>query len=358
MSTHEHNFTAKNAALILVAEDNADQRLIISKNLEADDYQVATAVDGMQALDTYKTISPDIVLLDAMMPEMDGFETCQRIRALPGAEQVPIIMLTALEDEVSVERAFAAGASDYLVKPIHWAVLRIRLRNLLQTQQAEQRFQALAQSATSGIITIDSAGIVWYVNPATEKLFGYAVNEINGQELSFLMPEEFRGLHLKGIQSYLETRQPKVIGKTVEVQGLRKNGEIFPMELSLSVSELNGEVSFTGIIRDISERVQAEEEMRKSREHFELLFDAAPDAYYLNDLKGTFIDGNRAAEKLVGYPKDELVGMNFLKLKLLPASQLAKAATILAKNALGKPSGPDEFTLQNKDRRQLEVEIS
>jgi len=108
---------------------------------------------------------------------------------------------------------------------------------------------------------------------------------------------------------------------------------------------------------DITERKQAEEELKSSEERLSILFEFAPDAYYLNDLKGNFVDGNKAAEELTGYEKDELIGKNFLKLKLLPPKQIPKAAMLLAKNALGKPTGPDEFILNRKDGTQVPVEI-
>ena len=88
------------------------------------------------------------------------------------------------------------------------------------------------------------------------------------------------------------------------------------------------------------------------------LFELAPDAYYLNDLRGNFINGNHAAEELTGYRKDEIIGKSFLKAGLLQVSQLPKAAVLLARNALGQATGPDEFTLIRKDGSQIQVEIS
>ena len=88
-----------------------------------------------------------------------------------------------------------------------------------------------------------------------------------------------------------------------------------------------------------------------------MLFEKAPDAYYLNDLKGTFIDGNEVAVRLTGYAREKLVGKSFLKLKLLSPNQIAKASTLLARNALGKDTGPDEFILTRKDGKQVPVEI-
>jgi PAS domain S-box-containing protein len=109
--------------------------------------------------------------------------------------------------------------------------------------------------------------------------------------------------------------------------------------------------------RDITDIKEAEEELKNSEEQLKILFEFAPDAYYLNDLKGKFIDGNKEAEKLLGYKKDELINKNFLKLKLLSPNQIPKVKVLLAQNAAGKPTGPDEFTLYRKDGSTVTVEI-
>ncbi|MFC1496554.1 PAS domain S-box protein [Candidatus Margulisiibacteriota bacterium] len=98
--------------------------------------------------------------------------------------------------------------------------------------------------------------------------------------------------------------------------------------------------------------------MIDSEERFKILFEHAPDAHYLNDLSGNFIEGNKMAEKLTGYDRKELIGKIFLKLKLLSADQIPKAAAALAKNALGHTTGPDKFTLTRKDGGSVEVEIN
>ena len=96
------------------------------------------------------------------------------------------------------------------------------------------------------------------------------------------------------------------------------------------------------VINDITERKQAEE-LKNSEERLKILFDYAPDAYYVNDLKGNFVDGNLAAERITGYKKEELIGKNFLKLKLLALTDIPKAAKALTKNIMGQPTGPEEF---------------
>ena len=105
------------------------------------------------------------------------------------------------------------------------------------------------------------------------------------------------------------------------------------------------------------ERKKAVEELQSSEERLEILFEFAPDGYYLSDLRGNFIDGNKAAEKIVGYRREELIGKSFLKLKLLSPKQILKAAALLAKNLSGQPTGPDEFTLNRKDGSQISLGI-
>jgi len=109
---------------------------------------------------------------------------------------------------------------------------------------------------------------------------------------------------------------------------------------------------------DFAEAKRAQSVLEDSEKRFKTLFEYAPDAYYLNDLKGNFIDGNVAAERISGYKKEELTGKNFLKLKLLTPNQLPKAAAALAKNVLGKATSPEEFQLTRKDGKKVDVEIT
>jgi PAS domain S-box-containing protein len=283
MANHSRNAEENpgNAPLILIVDDNPDQLSTISNNLKNEGFRLAQAISGAEALEAVTRRAPDLILVDVMLPDMDGIETCQRLRALPGGDVVPILLMTELDDETAVERAFQAGATDFVAKPIRWTVLNARIQSLLKSCCAERRYQALAQAAADGIITIDNQGLIQYLNSATEVLFGYQAAEIVGQDISILMPDEFGKAHSAGIQRYLETRQPKVIGGTVELQGLRKNGEVFRMELSLSVSEFAGELSFTGIIRDISERFQAQVELEHSHQFLRTVLESLSHPFYV-----------------------------------------------------------------------------
>jgi diguanylate cyclase (GGDEF)-like protein len=109
-----------------------------------DEFDVLEAADGAQAIALCERVMPDIVLMDALMPEVSGFDACQRIRQLPGGAELPVLMVTSLDDENAIARAFAAGASDYITKPIHFTVLKERVGRLIKANRAEVRARTLA----------------------------------------------------------------------------------------------------------------------------------------------------------------------------------------------------------------------
>jgi diguanylate cyclase (GGDEF)-like protein len=161
-----------------VADDDKTIRILLREAMEKEGYRVVEVSDGKQCLDAYETVKPDIVLLDAIMPVMDGFTCCKQLiqiarnnlmsalanfdtdsvagNTLIGKlwERTPIIMITSLDDEESVDRAFEAGASDYITKPIHWPVLRQRLRRLLQQAQVYKQLEA-ANRALQQLANVD-----------------------------------------------------------------------------------------------------------------------------------------------------------------------------------------------------------
>jgi PAS domain S-box-containing protein len=135
-----------------------------------------------------------------------------------------------------------------------------------QLAEAEARIRSVVNSVIDGIITIDEHGNVQSMNPAAEKLFGYPRSEVIGRNLKMLMPEPYRGEHDDYLANYLRTREAKIIGIGREVKGLRKDGSTFPMELSVGEFTLGERHYFTGIVRDIAERKQAEKNLLESEQ--------------------------------------------------------------------------------------------
>ena len=133
------------SATILVVDDDPFMQMQLKLYLQKEGHQVVLAKDGQDALVKFATAQPELVLLDAMMPVLDGFDCCQRlIRRYP--ENPPLVlMITGLDDETSVDRAFEAGAIDYVTKPIHWAVLRQRVKRLLYQSRLQHQLESANQ---------------------------------------------------------------------------------------------------------------------------------------------------------------------------------------------------------------------
>ncbi|MGC1308142.1 MAG: histidine kinase dimerization/phosphoacceptor domain -containing protein [Phormidesmis sp.] len=131
--------------LVLVVDDEPTTRLLLRVAMQKEGFRVIEASDGIECLTQFKQHRPDIVLMDAVMPNMDGFSCCAALQKIAGDVSVPVLMITSLDDSTSVDRVFEVGAADYAAKPIHWALLRQRvrgLRNAVKHQQAERQIEA------------------------------------------------------------------------------------------------------------------------------------------------------------------------------------------------------------------------
>jgi diguanylate cyclase (GGDEF)-like protein len=143
--------------LILVADDDRVTRACLRQAMEQEGYRVVEAHDGESCLATFSQLHPDVVLLDAVMPVMDGFTCCMNLKNIEGGGRTPVLIITALEDADSVNQAFEAGAVDYVTKPIHWAVLFQRVRHVINQvrlyEELEKANQELRRLATSDGLT-------------------------------------------------------------------------------------------------------------------------------------------------------------------------------------------------------------
>lgn len=147
----------KEPRVILVVDDDKMMRQLLRRAMEKERYKVVEASNGEECLAVYKSLHPHIILLDAMMPVMDGFTCCTHLQKLPGGDRTPVLMITGLEDKESVDLAFQVGATDYVTKPIHWPVLLQRVRRLLQhfslLEQLEAANKELHRLATHDSLT-------------------------------------------------------------------------------------------------------------------------------------------------------------------------------------------------------------
>ena len=162
--------------------------------------------------------------------------------------------------ESHVDDLFLSSAE--LAERLAFIAKRLRVRDASRRQ-----FTAIFENAVDSIIIINREGIIRQVNRATVRVFGYSPEEMTGQNVSMLMPRSYARNHDRYISNYLRTGKRKVMGIGREVEGRRKNGDVFPMELALSEFRSQGALYFAGIVRDISERRKLEHEILRTSEH-------------------------------------------------------------------------------------------
>lgn len=259
--------TARSSGHLLVVDDNETNRDLLSRQLRHQGYQVSVAEDGRRALEWIKTQPVDLVLLDVLMPGMDGFATCKRLKAQPGTQDIPVIFMTALTDTVDKVKGFQLGAVDYITKPFQLAEVLARITTHLALEQlksrlkeSEERLSHIIESAMDAILTIDREGRIILFNRAAERVFRCPANDaIGGHCKRFLSEALCRVLaeHMGAAGSKTSMWVPE--GHSA----LRADGEPFPVEATASYAEANGQALYTLILRDVQERHKTEAERQK-----------------------------------------------------------------------------------------------
>src|SRR2546426_5445019 len=150
--------------------------------------------------------------------------------------------------------------------------------------EADQLLRVIAETATDAIITIDERSIILFANPAAERIFGYRISEMLGQEVTTLMPTYLREVHRAALRRYLETGQKHTAWSALDLTGLHKSGREIPLEISLSDHAHDGKRTFTGIVRDLSDRARTDMQLRQTEEKYARMIQSSPDAITLRTL--------------------------------------------------------------------------
>lgn len=133
---------------ILIADDNQQNRELLEAYLADEGHEILMSVDGRETLDKTRQEQPDLVLLDIMMPKLSGYEVCEQIKQDPATRDIPVLVVTALKEMGDIEKAVAAGADDFLTKPVHRIELKTRVRSLLRVRHLKnERDRLLAYLA-------------------------------------------------------------------------------------------------------------------------------------------------------------------------------------------------------------------
>lgn len=167
---------------------------------------------------------------------------------------------------------------------------------------------AIVRSAADAIVTADAHGLIRTWNPAAARLFGHSEDDVFGQSLAVLIPERFRDAHTAGLARVALTGETRIMGHTVEVFGLHRDGHEFPIELSLATWLEGDDRFFSGIIRDISERTEMTRALAASEHRMEAILATANDAIVSIDDRGRVVLWNRGASEMFGFTAEDMVG--------------------------------------------------
>ena len=192
------------------------------------------------------------------------------------------------------------------------------MQSLNPEHRATQVLAAIIASAVDGIVVIDAHGRIETFNAAAERLFGYRESEVIGRNVSMLMPPLYRDEHDAYLARCLQTGDARIIGIGRDVRGLRRDGTVFPLHLSVGEMSIDGERKFTGILHDLTARVALEDRLRASEERWRSVVESAVDGIVVIDARGRIEALNPAAERLFGYGESEVLGRNVTMLMPSP----------------------------------------
>ena len=181
-------------------------------------------------------------------------------------------------------------------------------RESKQNEEAENesRFNIVAETATDGIISIDDQSTIRYANPAAAQMFGYELAEMLGKNLTALMPKRLGQIHLTSLGRYLATGQRHISWRAIELAGLHKSGQEFPIEISFAEDIRNGRHFFTGIVRDVTDRKRSEEALRASEQRLQAIVDNTTAVIFIKDLELRYLLVNREYERLFHVRRDQI----------------------------------------------------
>lgn len=247
---------------ILIIDDEPFHQLMLGKLLKQSGYNVLVASSAEQGIELYQMHHPDIVLLDGIMPVIDGFECCKLLRQLPNTESLPILMITGLEEKVAIERAFEVGATDFITKPVQFTALAQRIRRLLKAaslekalRQSEKQYRSLVTNLEEIIFQTNTEGEFIFLNPAWKVVTGFEIDESLGRNFIEYIHSNDVQRHLKQVEKVL---QGKLNNAYYYIRYRMKSGIYGWLDISVTPlkSESNGITGLSGHFSNSTQRRQ------------------------------------------------------------------------------------------------------
>ena len=262
---------------VLLVDDDEVNLLLTAAALRERGFEVTEAASGSEALGLLSTRTPDVVVLDALMPELDGFETCSLLRATPGFESLPVLMLTGLDDEASINRAYQAGATDFFVKSPQWSLLDGRLRYLLRSSRTRLELERSKAKLARAQDLARMGSFEWWRDTAASfaisaeglRVFGRGPQDrLDFIGVMRMVPADDRHVFLRLLRDVVAHTSVLITDLPLTLPDGRQR--VVHIEAEPEFSEQGGVNGYTGILQDVTDRRQAEDRIRQLA-HFDAL---------------------------------------------------------------------------------------
>ena len=258
MSSGSAIYPQRREAAILIVDDAPANLELLRKLMSEQGYQTYVANSGERALAIAQRAHPDLILLDVMMPDMDGLETCRRLKQNPLTERIPVIFMSARSDTDDIVAGLDLGAVDYIGKPLRMAEVCARVRAQLhvrsnsetQDEQAE-RLRTIVNNMAEGLLIIEADGRIQYTNPACDHYLGYRENELAGRSIGELLTPLVTQEYLDYFAMYAANPETAHNHGTREVAIRHSNGQVLAMDLTLTPMYLRQPL-YIGLLHDIT----------------------------------------------------------------------------------------------------------
>jgi PAS domain S-box-containing protein len=321
----------RNLPVVLIVDDRDENLFAFEIAIRPLSCQSVKCHSGREALDYLATHEVAVILLDVQMPEMSGLEVAAIIRERENSKSTPILFITAIDRaDDHAKQAYKLGAVDFIYKPADPYALRAKVGFFVElfrkTKELEDKSHLLESSAEAektfilehaldAVIATDSDNRVTFWNEHAQRLFGWTKSEIMGVDMvDVIIPKEYRDRHRDGVRRFLTTGVPKIQHRRIEIPGLRKNGEQFLMELT--VSSVNGPsgMRFYSFLRDITTQRLAQKQIVDSERTLEQIFSESYSWMSLLSVPDfRFLRSNAQHEKLFG--KTDYIGKTLLEVE-------------------------------------------
>ena len=362
---------------ILIVDDELQNRQLLEVMLTPEGFQLATATSGADALAKVAADPPDLILLDVMMPGMDGYEVAAKLKADAATKSIPIIMVTVRDDREAKMRGLNAGAEDFLSKPVDRAELRVRVRNLLRLKaygdyhdrysqmleaevglrtahllESEARYRRIVETSNEGIWVLDADEKTTFMNGRMAQMLDCDVSEARGQLASGFVHED-------GLAPLAASLKSLRAGGSTQIEVRLKRTDGAPLWALLETSAIfDSGRKYEGalvMVMDVSERRKAQEASRASEARFRRLWDSGLILINISDAAGTLVDVNDSGANLLGYSREELINGSVRWRDLTPPEWRDAEEAAIAQFERTGVTAPWEKELLRKDGTRLPI---